>query len=311
MMLIGALPALLTFFIRLFVPESRRWQEEKQKGSTGSWAARDLLGVLVGCAGPAFIIYLWANPELDLSLRIGGSIVGFIVALAGYTYPVLGYLRRDAARSPEASHTNRGTIGLMLLGAALSGVALLGTWASAQWAAYWADQLAAPGARAKEWTQMWSAGGAIVGTMLAALAGDWLGRRVTYTLLCLTSIVSIALLYLGNQSYGTGYLASAFLVGVCTASFYGWLPLYLPELFRTSVRATGQGFSFNFGRILAAIGALQAGNLMNSVFKKDVEIWGEMYKGCPVACTSMSAIYLVGVVLIWFAPETKGRPLPE
>ena len=48
-----------------------------------------------------------------------------------------------------------------------------------------------------------------------------------------------------------------------TASFYGWLPLYLPELFRTNVRATGQGFGFNFGRILAAIGVLQIGNLMS------------------------------------------------
>ena len=41
----------------------------------------------------------------------------------------------------------------------------------------------------------------------------------------------------------------AVLLGVFTAAFYGWLPLYLPELFPTRVRATGQGLSFNFGRI--------------------------------------------------------------
>ena len=46
------------------------------------------------------------------------------------------------------------------------------------------------------------------------------------------------------------------------ASFYGWLPLYLPELFPTRVRATGQGFGFNFGRILAAVGVLQVPVLM-------------------------------------------------
>ena len=45
-------------------------------------------------------------------------------------------------------------------------------------------------------------------------------------------------------------------MGGVSASFYGWLPLYLPELFPTRVRATGQGLSFNFGRILAAIGVL-------------------------------------------------------
>ena len=36
-------------------------------------------------------------------------------------------------------------------------------------------------------------------------------------------------------------------------SFYGWLPLYLPELFPTRIRATAQGFAFNFGRVLAAM----------------------------------------------------------
>jgi hypothetical protein len=91
------------------------------------------------------------------------------------------------------------------------------------------------------------------------------------------------------------------LAGGLTASFYGWLPLYLPELFRTTVRATGQGFSFNFGRILAAVAALQAGFLMKEVFNEDYS----------KACSIMSLIYLVGVVLIWFAPETKGKPLPE
>jgi len=33
--------------------------------------------------------------------------------------------------------------------------------------------------------------------------------------------------------------------------------------------------------------------------------------GYPLACSSMSLIYLVGMVIIWFAPETRGRPLPE
>jgi sugar phosphate permease len=86
-----------------------------------------------------------------------------------------------------------------------------------------------------------------------------------------------------------------------TASFYGWLPLYLPELFRTQVRATGQGFSFNFGRILAAIGALQFGYLMKSVFD------GDYVK----TCSTLSLVYVVGVVIVWLVPETKGQPLPD
>jgi hypothetical protein len=90
------------------------------------------------------------------------------------------------------------------------------------------------------------------------------------------------------------------LVGGTTAAFYGWLPLYLPELFPTRVRATGQGISFNFGRILAAVGALQMGQFM------------QFYNGSYAkAGAVVTLIYIAGLVLIWLAPETKGRPLPE
>jgi hypothetical protein len=78
------------------------------------------------------------------------------------------------------------------------------------------------------------------------------------------------------------------------------LPLYLPELFPTRVRATGQGISFNFGRILAAVGALQMGQLM------------QFYNGSYAKAGAMiTLIYIAGLLLIWLAPETKGRPLPE
>jgi hypothetical protein len=100
---------------------------------------------------------------------------------------------------------------------------------------------------------------------------------------------------------------SVFFVGVFSASFYGWLPLYLPELFSTNVRATGQGFSFNFGRIIAAIGALQVGNL----FQVSVDFGGKIYDKERLACPIMALIYIVGVGLIWLAPETKGKPLPD
>jgi MFS family permease len=222
----------------------------------------------------------------------------------------------------------------MLLAACLGGVALLGTWGSTQWAPSWADQLASKEVatqvaelravgktaeadavlsakpRAKEFTQISLAIGAIIGTIAAAFMGDWLGRRAAYCLLCALSLVSVYLLYLGNHQYGPMLLFCAFLAGTLTASFYGWLPLYLPELFRTNVRATGQGFGYNFGRILAAIGVLQTGNLMG-LFTNDMQIAGlTIPHGYPVACSTMSLIYLVGMVIIWFAPETKGKPLP-
>src|SRR5207253_10110357 len=142
--------------------------------------------------------------------------------------------------------------------------------------------------------------GAIIGTILAALAGDWFGRRPAYFALCLLSMLSVWMLYLGNNSYGPAMLGWTFVAGLTTASFYGWLPLYLPELFRTSIRATGQGFGYNFGRVIAAVGALQTGALLKAFDNN----YGR-------ACSVAAGIYIFGLVLICFAPETKGRPLPE
>jgi hypothetical protein len=187
----------------------------------------------------------------------------------------------------------------MLLGAVLSGIPLLGTWAAVQWAPAWADQVRGEFPSAKGWTQFGSAVGAIGGGFFGAAMGVWLGRRMAYALLCCVSLAAIVLFYRANSEYGLAFLMSATLMGACTASFYGWLPLYLPELFPTRVRASGQGFSFNFGRIIAAIGALQTGAIM-----------GAFGGGYPQACATMGLIYVLGLVVIWFAPETKGQQLP-
>jgi SHS family sialic acid transporter-like MFS transporter len=301
LMLFGAAPALLTFFIRLFVPESERWQREQKRGATSSWATRDLLGVAVGALGACLIIYLWAG-ESPWPIRLPGTAFGLLVATAGYMYPVVRYLQRSDSHSADPRHTLRPTLSRMLLGACLGGVALTSTWGASQWIPLWADQLAGSSVpQARSYSQIASALGAIVGTMTGAMLGKWLGRRIIYSLLCLSSLGSAMVLYRLNSSYGPWFLPSVFLVGCTTASFYGWLPLYLPELFRTGVRATGQGFSYNFGRILAAMGVLQTGNLMKDVYQNDY----------PQALSVVSLVYLIGLALIWLAPETYGKALPE
>jgi MFS family permease len=149
-------------------------------------------------------------------------------------------------------------------------------------------------------TQVVSAFGAAVGCLIGALLADRLSRRAVYAGLCVLSMGMLFGMFTLNTAYGATFLIWAGLTGAITASFYGWLPLYLPELFPTRVRATGQGFGFNFGRILAAVGALQTGNLL--------KLFGDDYaKACSVA----AGVYVLGLVLIAFAPETKGKPLPE
>ncbi|WP_425617133.1 MFS transporter [Anatilimnocola sp. NA78] len=347
MMIAGTLPALLTFLIRIFVPESEKWEHEQQKGTTSHWASQDLFGVLIGLIGPFLIVYLWAfdrtlQPgtetvlfEHGTVLRVVGTVLGLAIALVGYTYPVVRYFQRHAIHSAGTSAPWAGTMQRMLLGATLSGVALLGTWGSTQQSPSWADKLTEadfnrtkqaliaegkadeaaalqrPKLRAREYTLIWLSVGAIVGTLAAAFMGDWLGRRLAFFLLCLLSLLSVWGLFLLNTTYGTPLLVWAFIAGTCTASFYGWLPLYLPELFSTNVRATGQGFSFNFGRILAAIGVLQVGNLLK-LFDTDVMLGGFVIPhGHALACSTISLVYVVGMVIIWFAPETKGQPLPD
>jgi sugar phosphate permease len=235
-------------------------------------------------------------------MKVVATVAGVAIALVGYTFPVVRYLQRSFASSgSEGVARSRRTIALMVLGAGLSGVALLGTWGSTQWAARWAGQLTNNELQSREWTQIWLALGAITGTLLAAMMGDWLGRRISYFLLCIAALASAEFLYYYNVQYDWMFLFSSYLAGVCTASFYGWLPLYLPELFATRVRATGQGFSYNFGRIIAAIGTLQTGVLVDNVFQGSL----------PKAGMLMSLIYVVGMAIIWLAPETKGQPLPD
>ncbi len=189
-----------------------------------------------------------------------------------------------------------------VLATLLTGVALLGTWGAVQWIPLWAVSLAGPEyAGAKEYSQIASAVGACIGTLAAAVFAGRFGRRPTYFLLCLLSLAATGWLFRTPQAFGPGFLAGVFVVGLTTAAFYGWAPLYLPELFPTRIRATAQGIAYNFGRIFAGVGTLVLTGALLERFRSDL--------AASLAVTSL--IYVVGLVLIWFAPETKGRPLPE
>jgi hypothetical protein len=127
-----------------------------------------------------------------------------------------------------------------------------------------------------------------------------MGRRPAYFLLCLASLLACGFLFRRVTEYGPLFLVMVFLVGGSTAAFFGWLPLYLPELFPTRVRATGQGLCYNSGRIFAAVGAIQMGHLLS------------FYEGSYArAGATITLIYALGLFVIWLGPETRGKPLPE
>ena len=236
-MLAGALPALLTFFIRIFVPESERWQQSVK-------------------AGPS-------RPLREI----------FAPAMRKTT----------------------------ILAILFASIALIGTWGSVQKIAAWVGGFegAAQNPSWKAQAQILSSFGAIVGCVIAPLVGAKLGRRPAYFGLCLLSLVVCAALFRGFTSFSAPFLLMVGLAGAVTAAFYGWLPLYLPELFPTRVRATGQGIAYNFGRIAAAGGALAGSQL--------VAYWGDYGR----MGAAISLVYVVGLFVIWLAPETRGKPLPE
>jgi MFS family permease len=165
--------------------------------------------------------------------------------------------------------------------------------------------------KAKAFIQLFSAGGAVLGSLIAPIVGGVLGRRPTYCALCALSLLVCGALFNGFHQYSFAFLAMVGAVGFSTASFYGWLPLYLPELFPTRVRATGQGFAFNFGRILAALGAWQMGPLMAFFATAKMPTGFGATSSYAKAGTTIMLIYVVGLAIIWLAPETKGKPLPE
>jgi MFS family permease len=187
-----------------------------------------------------------------------------------------------------------------LLGIVFAAIALIGTWGSVQWLPSWADQLTHGNSRyAKGLTQLLIAAGAVVGCCIGPWIGARMGRRPAYFLLCLASLIACGAMFRRVGEYGPVFSIMTFVVGVATAAMYGWLPLYLPELFPTAVRATGQGVCYNSGRVFAAVGAVQMGQLLR------------YYDGSYArAGATITLVYAAGLLLIWLAPETKGRPLP-
>lgn len=300
LMISGAFPAILIFIIRIFVPESDKWEAEKKSGSTSHWSTPDLNGVLLGATVAMFMIYAWSPMGFSAGWATLITVVGFFVVIWGFLLPVRRYLNRSAAAGSMTHESRLAIRRNLLIGASLAGIALLGTWGAAQHAPKWSASLNLHGHAAVEvraWTQLATAFGACVLALLTPVVADLLNRRVTYFLCCIFAMASSITFFRTNTEIGTWFFVSAFLMGGLTASLYGFFPLYLPELFPTAVRATGQGFCFNVGRVVAAVGSLQFVNLV-------------AWFGTPVnAYTILCSVYVVGMVLIWFAPETKGKKL--
>jgi len=190
---------------------------------------------------------------------------------------------------------------LTLIGIALGTIPLLGGWGATQWFIPWADKVGgAADPKAKALAGMMRSGGAVFGGLIGGWLANLGGRRLTYFIVSLASLVLGEYIYLALSPNDRAFWGFVFVLGFVSTIFFGWLPLYLPELFPTHARSTGAGVSFNFGRILTALGVLGTGA---------ITAWFHEDYGRAGSITTL--VYALGMIVILFAPDTTKEKLKD
>jgi MFS family permease len=167
-------------------------------------------------------------------------------------------------------------------------------------------------------------GGAAVGTYLFAVLMGRVGRRPAFALIFLAALCTVFVVF-GFMTRASQVWWMAPLLGVGTLTIFGGYSIYFPELFPTRLRATGVGFCYNTARYVAATAPFTLG-MLTSAFaapagsERAAKGMSEFtflsslgggdnpirYAAMIVAC-----VFVVGLLVLPFAPETKGKPLPE
>jgi MFS family permease len=275
-LVVGALPAVFGIWILMFVPESVRWLAAKAK-----------------------------QPE------------------AGRQSPI-----REVLRPPLLYR--------VMLGIGLGAIPVVGTAANGNWLVPWTDHVAEQQAkerdkvspqsvspqsvspqrkqgsevtpqrkqgtdpRSKARTQITRSTGGIFGSLLGGIIASLLGRRLSYFLISLSALVASTYIFTQLDPLHPQFQLFTFVLGFVGIIYFGWLPLFLPELFPTRVRSTGSGISFNTGRIVSGFVVLFAGfflDLLGGDYAR-VGFWTGM-------------IYAAGMIIIWFAPRRDNNRLED
>ena len=130
-----------------------------------------------------------------------------------------------------------------------------------------------------------------------------LGRRLAFAIFHLGALVSMPVAYLFSTTYAIG-LVLFFFAGLFTSGIYSGYTIYFPELFPTRVRATGAGFCYNVGRVVAAPGPVLMGWLTGALAKVAPAGQQVAYAGAI-----MATVYALAFLVLPFLPETRGTDL--
>jgi MFS family permease len=283
----GLMGAALNGGILMLSQIARTWHITPESWRWIFWlaAAPAVLGLLV----------LLALPEspLWLAARVARSSFSLSGERAGVRGQPTNQPLRELFRPP--------LLRLTIIGILLGSIPMVGAWAASKWMIPWADTVGgATEAGYKAVTQGWWALGAVLGSFCGAQVAAWLGRRRAYALISAGATALTLLMFLGTAPLQASFLPVVFAQGFVATLFFGWLPLYLPELFPTRVRAAGSGISYNVGRFATAVGVFFAGLLFAAV--------GGSYSRVGSAS---GLIYALGLIVIWWAPDTSRKNLQE
>ena len=128
---------------------------------------------------------------------------------------------------------------------------------------------------------------------------DAIGRRKFLLLTYAGALLLTPITYMWTHSVEAmmfvAYINGFFTLGLA----YSWMAIYPVELFTSSVRSTAASFVFNGTRVISWPFPILAGSM--------IQKFGGMSRGAM----TLGFIYVLGLIVPWFVPETKGRPLPE
>jgi MFS family permease len=145
--------------------------------------------------------------------------------------------------------------------------------------------------------------GAALGMYGFALLAQRMGRKPTFAICFVAALLSTSsVFYFLTEFHQVFWMIP--IMGFCILSLFAGYAIYFPELFPTHLRSTGTSFCYNVGRFVAAIGPALLGWLTGTVYADTA---------APLrnAGLTMCGIFVLGLAVLPFLPETKGQPLPE
>jgi MFS family permease len=207
----------------------------------------------------------------------------------------------------------------LIVGSLIAATGVVGLWAIGEYAVdlqravfqtYFAAQH--PGSNVKHLVDQ-AIISAYILQMLGAAVGMWLftrlaaatGRRFAFVCGFSAALLVTFFVYWKMNSPADAYWMMP-LMGASQLGVFAGFSIYLPELFPSDLRSTGTSFCYNLGRFAAAGGSFFSSALSQRVFAHAQSPLPLRY-----SAMTMCAIFLVGLATLPFAPETKGKPLPE